>query len=365
MYVSRQGPAVKPGPPGRRFMYPTRGRLYIMRPHFGRHSHGAPRTGRVASNPFDPRHEHSNMTPQAQAKTKVFISYSHEDRKWLDRLNVHLKPLRLNEELWDDTRIEAGMKWRDEIDRALADARVAVLLVSPDFLASEFISDVELPALVESASARGTRILTVILGPIRAPGETEPMLPAVKTLLQFQTVNDPDSPLKEMEDVKQDEVWVTLRYLVQLALRQQQPQPATPGPGVGREPAQPKKAEGDCRDYADIFDIYVESGRKTVPLLYAAAVAAPLVGIALILAAWLMPQFNASAPLLASMTAVGAAACGLSFLLLKKIVEAYASIKSCEFMRRRFERCADWEPAELVENIKLATEFLRKGMAKS
>lgn len=305
------------------------------------------------------------MTPQEQGK--VFISYSHADRKWLERLNVHLKPLRLSEDIWTDERIDAGMKWRDEIDRALAEARVAVLLVSPDFLASDFISDVELPSLVESASAHGTRILTVILGPVRAAGETEPMLPAVKTLLQFQTVNDPGAPLKEMREVEQDKVWVTLRYLVQLALRQQ-PQTATARPPADREVVQndkPAEAGGDCRDYADLFDIYVESGRRTVPLLYAAAVSAPLVGVALILAAWLVPDFRASAPLLATLTTVGAAACGLSFLFIKKIVEAYASIKSCEFMRRRFGRCAEWGADELAENIKLATEFLRKGMPKS
>ena len=69
----------------------------------------------------------------------VFISYSHMDEVWLKRVKVHLKDLDRNGliGLWDDTKIESGMNWREEIRKALDSAKVAVLHVSADPMLSK------------------------------------------------------------------------------------------------------------------------------------------------------------------------------------------------------------------------------------
>ena len=95
----------------------------------------------------------ARVTAEREKHPNVFISYSHSDREYLDRLLVHLKPLEKDGriDLWVDTRLRAGDRWKKEIEKALNRANVAVLLVSADFLASDFITDNELPPLLKNA----------------------------------------------------------------------------------------------------------------------------------------------------------------------------------------------------------------------
>ncbi|HEY4597774.1 MAG TPA: toll/interleukin-1 receptor domain-containing protein, partial [Thermoanaerobaculia bacterium] len=77
----------------------------------------------------------------------VFISYSHQDEVWKDRLLEHLGVLEEEGLLktWNDRNIGAGDEWFEEIRTAMNAARVAVFLVSAHSLRSKFIRHQEIP----------------------------------------------------------------------------------------------------------------------------------------------------------------------------------------------------------------------------
>jgi hypothetical protein len=145
------------------------------------------------------------MAP-SPTRTKVFISYSHKDQEWLERLQTHLKPLvREGLDCWDDTHIRPGDDWQREIRTALDTAQVAVLLISANFFASDFIDENELPPLLAAAQAKGVRVLPVIISASR--------FARIPNLARFQAVNPPDRPLAKMPPAEQDDV---LDYVAQI-----------------------------------------------------------------------------------------------------------------------------------------------------
>lgn len=180
-----------------------------MLPGFARRSSSAFGHGRKV--------EAASMVSSSSVRTKVFISYSHKDKKFLDELHRHVRFLERAGKVnsWDDTKIAPGSQWHEEIKKAIASAKVAVLLVSADFLASEFIAEDELPLLLAAAKQEGAIILPVIVSSC---------LFAESNIAQFQAINSPSKPLREMSPGQRDEVWVQVAQLIEEQLKLLLPQ---------------------------------------------------------------------------------------------------------------------------------------------
>ncbi len=149
-------------------------------------------------------------------RRQLFISYSHRDGEWVERLRRMIKPLeqRYGLERWDDSRIQAGGLWRQEIEQALASASVALLLVSADFLASDFVARSELPPLFRAAKEKGLRILWVPLRPS--------LWNHIPEIEQYQAVIPPGRTLAEMAEVEQERAFVQIAELILSTFQEQE-----------------------------------------------------------------------------------------------------------------------------------------------
>jgi len=134
----------------------------------------------------------------------IFVSYAHaDDQKWLDMLMIHLKWLtkQCGIEIWTDRDILPGEKWHDSIQVALNNAAVAVLRISPDFLASEYIGNQELPQFLKAAESEGLKIFWI---PVRPSAYKQ------SPISEFQAAHTPDKPLSSLSEVERDQALVEI-----------------------------------------------------------------------------------------------------------------------------------------------------------
>jgi internalin A len=102
---------------------------------------------------------------ERERAARIFVSYSHKDERLLNELKTHLSPLRrLNLiETWDDRSIEAGEDWREEINANLERADIILLLVSADFINSDYCYEKEMARALERHEKKEARVVPVIV----------------------------------------------------------------------------------------------------------------------------------------------------------------------------------------------------------
>jgi TIR domain len=156
------------------------------------------------TSPSPARARRRAATGAPRSRNLVFVSYSHRDEKMMERLRVHLKPLVRDGkiELWvAGTELRAGDPWREEIQRAVSTCGVAILLVSGDFLASDFIHRDELRPLLDAARRRQVTIIPVFVTDVNYE-DTE--------LGSLQGFNKPSKPLSRLSRPEREAVFAGL-----------------------------------------------------------------------------------------------------------------------------------------------------------
>lgn len=153
----------------------------------------------------------AQFTEQAEVREPIFISYAHEDRQWLLKLRAALRPLEHQAQLavWDDHRLRPGDLFQRDIEAAIAQAKVAILIVSDDFFASTFIQEQELPRLLAKTQAGTCRVLWLLVS--GTGWQASP-------LRHILALNDSSEPLALLSPARQQEALIMLRKSVAAAI---------------------------------------------------------------------------------------------------------------------------------------------------
>jgi hypothetical protein len=151
----------------------------------------------------------------------IFISYSHKDEVWKDRLVSQLKVLELEGvfDVWEDRQIATGDEWKPEIEKSMAAASLGILLVSADFLGSKFIRSEEVPRLMKQRIEQGLRIFPIIIRP--CPWQ------AIDWLARLQMRPKDGKPLASFRGYKVEEILSNITLEIATLLKNTPAKPDT------------------------------------------------------------------------------------------------------------------------------------------
>ena len=108
------------------------------------------------------------MTGESTNAVEVFFSFAHEDERLRKTLDKHLGTLKRQDliKVWYDCNINAGTEWAQEINSHLKTADIILLLISPDFIASDYCYSIEMKRALERHEAEEARVIPIILRPV-------------------------------------------------------------------------------------------------------------------------------------------------------------------------------------------------------
>jgi hypothetical protein len=146
----------------------------------------------------------------------IFISYAHVDKEWLTKLRTHLRPLeRITDvTVFADTDIKADEKWREKIRQEIESATFGILLISANFLASDFINDHELPLLFEQRAKGRKKLFLIFLSPCA--------FELVPQIADYQGYNSPSEPLSSQSADTVDKIFADLTIQISKEIKKPQ-----------------------------------------------------------------------------------------------------------------------------------------------
>jgi len=151
------------------------------------------------------------LEPHGPRAIRVFYSYSHKDEEFREKLETHLTLLKRQGliEPWQDRQIGAGQEWRNEIKKNLEAADIILLLISPDFMASDFCYTIEMQRALERHNAGGIRVVPIIVRPTDLTGVP---------FTEFQSLPTGAKPITTWTNL--DQAWVNVAQGIRRAVEE-------------------------------------------------------------------------------------------------------------------------------------------------
>src|SRR6266581_3119152 len=157
---------------------------------------------------------------------KIFFCYAHEDEQLLNKLKNHLFPLKRTRliDVWHDRDISAGTDWEQQIKSHLNQAQIILLLVSPDFMVSDYCYGIEMQRALERHDLGEARVIPIILRYVYWQG----------VLGKLQALPTDARPIKSWPDL--DEALYNVTEGIRKVIEEITPKSSPPSPVLSPQP---------------------------------------------------------------------------------------------------------------------------------